>query len=43
VKRLPILVPHPEEQTRITIFLDHETGKIDALVEEQEWLIELRQ
>lgn len=34
-------VPPPEEQTAIAAFLDHETGKIDALVEEQKRLIEL--
>jgi type I restriction enzyme S subunit len=41
VKRLPILIPPPKEQTNIAAFLDRETGKIDALVEEQELLIEL--
>ncbi len=33
--------PPPAEQQAIAIFLDHETGKIDALVEEQRRLIEL--
>ena len=41
VKRLPILVPPPTEQIEIAAFLDRETGKIDALVEEQRRLIEL--
>lgn len=41
VKRLPILAPPPFEQFRIAAFLDRETGKIDALVEEQRRLIEL--
>lgn len=41
VKRLPILCPPPEEQVAITAFLERETGKIDALVEEQRRLIEL--
>jgi type I restriction enzyme S subunit len=33
--------PPPEEQTAIATVLDHETAKIDALVAEQERLIEL--
>tara|TARA_R110002074_G_scaffold94547_3_gene206396 strand:+ start:9449 stop:10786 length:1338 start_codon:yes stop_codon:yes gene_type:complete len=37
----PILVPTIEEQRHIAVFLDHETAKIDALVEEQRRLIEL--
>lgn len=37
--RLP--VPPANEQTAIVAFLDRETGKIDALVEEQKRLIEL--
>jgi len=41
VRRLPILVPHREEQRRIASFLDYETGKIDALVDKQARLIEL--
>jgi len=35
------LVPPPSEQTAIASFLDHETGKIDVLVEEQRRLIAL--
>ncbi|OOC50807.1 hypothetical protein B0684_01805 [Thioalkalivibrio versutus] len=33
--------PSREEQAEISAFLDHETGKIDALIEEQRRLIEL--
>ncbi|ABA59141.1 Restriction endonuclease S subunits-like protein [Nitrosococcus oceani ATCC 19707] len=38
-----ILLPVPpvEEQTQIARFLDHETARIDALIEEQQRLIEL--
>lgn len=36
-----VLVPSLPEQTAIAAFLDRETGKIDALVEEQKRLIEL--
>ena len=38
---LPLPLPPPSEQVAIATFLDHETGKIDALVEEQRRLIEL--
>lgn len=38
---LPVL--EINEQAQIAAFLDHETGKIDALIEEQERLIELLQ
>ncbi len=37
----PVLLPPLPEQTAIATFLDRETGKIDALVEEQKRLIEL--
>lgn len=37
----PILRPPLREQVEIAAFLDHETAKIDALVEEQRRLIEL--
>jgi type I restriction enzyme S subunit len=37
----PILIPRPEEQSTIATFLDRETAKIDALVAEQQRLIEL--
>jgi type I restriction enzyme S subunit len=36
-----VSVPPPPEQTAIASFLDRETGKIDALVQEQKLLIEL--
>lgn len=39
--RITLPIPPLHEQTAIATFLDCETGKIDALVEEQEWLIEL--
>jgi type I restriction enzyme S subunit len=41
IKRLPIPVPSLAEQEAIAAFLDRETGKIDALVEEQKRLIAL--
>lgn len=41
LKRLPTLVPPPEEQQTIAAFLDRETGKIDALIAEQRQLVEL--
>lgn len=41
VRRLPVLVPPRDEQLAIAAFLDRETGKIDALVAEQERLIAL--
>ena len=41
IKRLPTLVPSKSEQSSIVKFLDHETAKIDALIEEQRRLIEL--
>lgn len=37
----PVLIPPEAEQTAISTFLDHETAKIDALVAEQERLIDL--
>ncbi|NKD77536.1 restriction endonuclease subunit S [Haematospirillum sp. H1815] len=39
--RLPVLLPPKAEQSVIAAFLDRETGKIDALVAEQEKLIGL--
>lgn len=39
--RMPVVIPSPAEQAAIANFLDHETAKIDALVAEQERLIEL--
>ena len=41
IKRLPVLNPPIEDQVRIRAFLDNETAKIDALIEEQRRLIEL--
>lgn len=41
VRRMPVIVPSRSEQTAIAAFLDRETAKIDALVEEQRRLIEL--
>jgi type I restriction enzyme S subunit len=43
LKRLIIALPSPEEQARIASFLAHETAKIDALIAEQQRLIELLQ
>lgn len=37
----PVCVPSEDEQRTIVAFLDRETGKIDALIAEQERLIEL--
>lgn len=41
LKRLPVLVPPESEQLAISSFLDRETAKIDALVGEQQRLIDL--
>lgn len=41
VRALPVAIPTIEEQAAIAAFLDRETGKIDALVAEQERLIAL--
>ncbi len=41
LNELPIAVPLRSEQTAIAAFLDRETAKIDALVDEQRRLIEL--
>lgn len=41
MRRLPILVPLLDEQLKIANFLDHETAKIDALIEKQQQLIKL--
>lgn len=40
---LPLAVPPKPEQTQIAKFLDHETAKIDALIEKQQQLITLLQ
>jgi len=41
MRRLPVLVPSIEEQKQIANFLDHETTKIDTLIEKQQQLIKL--
>lgn len=41
MSNLPLPLPPLPEQTAIAAFLDRETGKIDALVDEQRQLIEL--
>ena len=41
ISSLRIPAPNMEEQAAIATFLDHETGKIDALIAEQEKLIAL--
>lgn len=41
MKWLPILLPNEQEQTKIARFLDYETARIDALIEEQQRLTEL--
>lgn len=40
-RRLPLLLPPIAEQLKISAFLDHETAKIDNLIEKQQQLIEL--
>ncbi|WP_426143641.1 restriction endonuclease subunit S [Pseudomonas sp. DWP3-1-2] len=41
IENLRIPLPPKPEQTQIARFLDHETARIDALIEEQQRLIEL--
>lgn len=41
VKRLPVMLPPEDEQVTISAFLDRETAKIDALIEEQRRLVAL--
>lgn len=41
MKNIVLGVPSEEEQAQIARFLDHETTRIDALIEEQQRLIEL--
>lgn len=41
MKNIVLGVPSEEEQAHIARFLDHETARIDALIEEQQRLIEL--
>jgi type I restriction enzyme S subunit len=40
-KKYPVLLPTVEEQQKIANFLDHETAKIDTLIEKQQQLIKL--
>ena len=40
-QRIELLLPEKNEQLRIFEFLDHETAKIDTLIEKQQRLIEL--
>jgi type I restriction enzyme S subunit len=40
-KKIELLLPKTDEQKTIIDFLDHETAKIDALIEKQQRLIEL--
>lgn len=40
-QKLKLYLPSVSEQTQIARFLDHETARIDALIEEQQRLIEL--
>lgn len=41
VAAVPLPIPTKSEQTQIARFLDHETARIDALIKEQQRLIEL--
>ncbi|MEC6797567.1 restriction endonuclease subunit S [Photobacterium sp. S4TG1] len=41
IRGFPLPFPSYEEQTQIAAFLDHETAKIDTLIEKQQQLIEL--
>lgn len=41
VNNFTIAIPTTNEQTQIAAFLDHETAKIDTLIEKQQQLIEL--
>jgi type I restriction enzyme S subunit len=43
IKRMPLVIPTKAEQLVIATFLDRETAKIDALIAEQQRLIELLQ
>ncbi len=40
-KKIELLLPPVEEQTQISNFLDHETAKIDTLIDKQQQLIKL--
>ena len=41
VETSPLLLPNSDEQFHISLFLDHETAKIDSLIDKQQQLIEL--
>lgn len=41
LRKFNVLIPPTNEQTQIAAFLDHETAKIDTLIEKQQQLIEL--
>jgi len=41
MRRLPVIIPPLDEQQKIANFLDHETAKIDTLIEKQQQLIKL--
>ncbi|EOL8878501.1 restriction endonuclease subunit S [Enterobacter mori] len=41
VETSPLLLPNCDEQLHISLFLDHETAKIDNLIKKQQQLIEL--
>ena len=41
LRKFNLLIPPTNEQTQIAAFLDHETAKIDTLIEKQQQLIEL--
>ena len=43
IMQLSVPIPQQQEQVVISCFLDHETAKIDALIHEQQRLIELLQ
>jgi type I restriction enzyme S subunit len=43
IGNLPALIPPPDEQQIITVFLDRETARIDALIEKKQRQIELLQ
>jgi type I restriction enzyme S subunit len=41
VEASPLLLPNSDEQLQISLFLEHETAKIDNLIDKQQQLIEL--
>jgi type I restriction enzyme, S subunit len=40
-KKLPVLLPEPEEQTQIAVFLDYKLSKIDRFIRKKKQLIKL--